>query len=117
MTVREVEVYIEGQRDRDDWLLEVLAWVQANLINVHVPRGKARVKPDSLLPRSARRRKGGADEAPETLAALDAGGDPKARLAAMKERARARQDREDAERFAASTEGRRMMQLLGEEDT
>lgn len=111
MTVREVEVYIEGRREHDDWMLEVLAWLQANLINVHVPRGKARVKAEALLPRSAKRRR---SDATDDMAMLDNGSDPRARLEAAKARARAKREREEAEHFANSPEGRRMVALLGE---
>lgn len=106
MTFRETELFIEGRRERDDWALEVLAWVQANLINVHVGKGR-RVRPDQLLPRSTKRRK----QADAELE-IDAGDDPKDRVEASKRRARERAEREDAERFQASPEGRRMVALL-----
>jgi hypothetical protein len=114
MTFREIELYAQGQRDRDDWLLEVLAWVQANLINIHIPRGKPRVRPDTLLPRSTRRRRADTDDTAIERVEEGTGSDPKARMEALKRRVRARVEREDQERFWSGAEGRRMLSLLGE---
>lgn len=100
MTLREFEVYSEGYAARWDRVVEVLAWMQANLINVHVPKGKPRVTVDALLPRGARSRRGGATvaDAPASIDEAKA----RARLAIA--------EKEEAE-FATSERGKRMTKV------
>ena len=123
MTYRELELYIEGQEEARGWIRELMAWVQANLMNIHIPRGKPKVKPAQLLPRRDRRRR-----APETdedavreieaaLGPLEATqGDPQARMTAAKVRAREKQDRSEWRAFRESSEGRRLAELIGDDE-
>lgn len=100
MTMREFEVYSEGYAIRWDRALEVLAWVQANLINVHIPKGKPRITVDGLLPRGARSRRG-------SQTAVDA----PATMDEAKERARkALAEKEQAE-FESSERGKKMSKV------
>lgn len=54
-TPRELAARLRGYEWREERLRRTLAWMQANLLNVHLPRRK-RIKPDDLLkrPKSAR---------------------------------------------------------------
>jgi len=50
MTFREIELWIEGQQEHREWTMDILAWVQVNLVNVHVAK-KDRISIDTLRPR------------------------------------------------------------------
>ena len=106
--------------------MDVLAWMQANLINIHIPRGKPRLTVDKLRPKGVKsRRKEEGDEGPtaDEIAQLDLAFsepmDPKERV--KQEAARITQKRkekeitEDSARFWSSREGRRVKELFGEE--
>lgn len=121
MTYRELELFVEGQTEARTWFLETMAWVQANLINVHVPRGKPRVTAEQLLPRKRRKTKEeDLDSVKQSLddefAPLDgATQSAKDRLDTVKAKARASADKKDYEAFMASKEGRRLAEILGRE--
>lgn len=122
MTYREIELFIEGQDEARTWFLESLAWMQANLINVHVPRGKPRVRADQLLPKR-RKKKANDDEATRTelaeklapLSAATTSEGPRARLEAVKARARATQEAREWNEFRNSAEGKRIAALLDDD--
>lgn len=48
MTRREFDAAVEGHRRRTKEQMQMLAWATANMINVHLPRGK-KVSPAELL--------------------------------------------------------------------
>jgi hypothetical protein len=84
MTFREFELYAEGHSETWARIWETLAWVQANLINVHVGKGKG-VKPQQLLPKGLRRKD--VPDAAEDVAPISVA-DAKARVrAAMRRKA------------------------------
>lgn len=120
MTMREFELWLEGYRSRQDSAIELLAWVQANLINIHIPRGKPRVTPKKLLPKNHGKRKMGADdelsteEMDEIMIATAA--TTKERMAVTKARLKAKQELEEARAFWSSPEGQRIRELTREED-
>lgn len=120
MTLREVEVWLEGYRARQDSSVELLAWVQANLINVHIPKGKPRVTPKKLLPKGHGKRKMGADdelsqdELDEIMLATAAS--PRERMAATKAKLRAKQELAEIDAFWSSPEGRRIREMMREEE-
>lgn len=126
MTMREVEIWLEGYRARQDSSVELLAWVQANLINVHIPKGKPRVTPKKLLPKGHGRRKTGADEIDdEELERIQdavpiAGGKTrdgvKARMEAKRAKLRAKQELAEMDAFWSSAEGRRIREMMREEE-
>jgi hypothetical protein len=123
MTMREFEVWLEGYRSRQDSAIELLAWVQANLINIHIPKGKPRVTPKKLLPKGHGRKKPTGDDEPDTeeierLAASIPGqpGGAKARVAAAKARLKAKREVEEERAFWSSPEGQRIRQMIREED-
>lgn len=55
MSQRELDCYAEGRQDLMDQCLEVLSWMTANLINVHVTRS-GRVQPATLVPDAVKER-------------------------------------------------------------
>lgn len=121
MTYRELELYMEGQEDYRFWVREILAWTQANLMNIHIPRGKPRVKLQDLLPR--RRRKAEEDVKKideqieqEIAPLLGAGASMKEKMRQAVQRTRARQQAKEAAEFWSSSEGARIKLLLGEEE-
>lgn len=112
-------------------MLDAAAWMQANLINVHVPKGKPRMTVEKLRPKKNRSGARDRDEAAAIDAVDDsdlpdlAGGrdstpvDPKEQARQALRRAAARREAkehaEEAERFWEGPEGRRMKELWGEE--
>ncbi len=91
---------------------EDLAWMQANLINIHIPRGKPKVKPDQLLPPA----KQPMEAAPVVdLPPLGPNATPAEQVAHMKARVRASMSSREADEFWRSAEGRRIKSLLGED--
>ena len=56
MTPREFELYAEGRGVEREWILDLFAWVQVNLINVHVPRGKPRVTINKIRPKTKKKK-------------------------------------------------------------
>ena len=56
MTLREVELWIQGREDMWSRIMEVLAWMQTNLINIHIAKGR-RVTMDDVLPRGVRKKR------------------------------------------------------------
>lgn len=103
MTLREVELWMQGREDLWTRVMEVLAWMQVNLINIHVAKG-TRLTIEDVLPRGARKRKQEKD-AP----AFD---DPKAMKAWMRQ---VNEDRED-KIFWGSPEGAQLRDRLGLEE-
>ena len=49
MTPREFELWCEGRQIDFERDLEKSAWEQANLINVHIPRGKPRLRKEKIF--------------------------------------------------------------------
>jgi hypothetical protein len=121
MTYRELELFIEGQEENRKFIRSTLAWVQANLMNIHVPRGKPRIKPEQLLPRSDKNKKSASDEQiarqleMETAIIGGASKDPRARMEQAKLRAKAKQEKEDWENFISTERGKRYLTILEEE--
>jgi hypothetical protein len=75
MSEREFELWALGFADRQQGTLEMLAWMQANLMNVHIPRGRSRIRPEHLLPKKGRQAKperATADEDREALKTAEA---------------------------------------------
>jgi hypothetical protein len=99
--------------------------MQANLINIHVPKGKPKVTVEKLRPKGSRRRgrdrdvQDAVDDSELSAVMTEAPADPKEAARAAMQRARDRREgREHAEestRFWDGPEGRRMKELLGEE--
>lgn len=132
MTFREFELYLEGYQDRVDQVLEILSWVQANLINIHIPRGKPRVTPEKIKPRSIARRQrereqsAGREVEEETIdtsqldSALNKATDPKERARLARQRAKQKREMaeqmKDADSFWNSSEGKRAKAILEDED-
>lgn len=121
LTEREFEVWLEGCAEAQDKDMQKWAWVQANLINVQIPRGKPRLTVDKLLPKRARKTAAGESteqvEATVELLYAKPSERRKMRAAAMK----AKQDAEDARRYWASAEGvrlrRSMRSLVDDEES
>ena len=51
MNDREFELYCAGYQKRIYMVREILSEMQANLINIHIPKGKGKVKPDDIFKR------------------------------------------------------------------
>lgn len=71
MTPRELELYLEGREEHWARIRELLAWVQANLMNAH--GGKRKVKPEKLLPKEdqkRRRDRAATEKQPENLVGM-----------------------------------------------
>lgn len=121
MTYRELELFIEGQEENRKFIRSTLAWVQANLMNIHVPRGKPRIKPEQLLPRSDKKQKDMSDEAviaqlqAETAILGGANLDPRAKMEQAKQRNLAKREKEEWEAFINSKDGMRYLELREEE--
>lgn len=121
MTYRELELFIEGQEENRKFIRSTLAWVQANLMNIHVPRGKPRIKPQQLLPKSDKKQKNVSDEIAiaqfqaETAILRGANLNPKDRMEQAKQRALAKREKEEWEAFINSKDGMRYLELREEE--
>lgn len=110
MTSRELEIWFEGWSERRRQEMELLAWVQANLINIHIPKGKAGVKMHQLLPKWAKRlAKGEASDEVDDVPGE--GGDPVAAMAKAKDRVRQKRD----EGWWQSGPGVALRRALGED--
>lgn len=115
MTLREIEVWIEGRSADRHWQLRALAWTQANIINAQIPRGKPRLSVEKLLPKKPSAQ----ESVPEPLPDLDAFDEsitPEERARRARERVRAKRAAEASREFWTSAEGRRILMLLGEQD-
>jgi len=138
LTWREFELYCEGYQEQIDRQIDLLAWTQANLINVHIPKGKSRVKAEQLRPKRKRPQDG--DDSPEGGLDMDevrsfnegvnakadkSGRDqdgtkpadsPKEQARAAvedaKARARARQDDQDSSEFWSTQQGRDLQAFI-----
>lgn len=112
---REFEVWLEGRADFMDRVMEIGAWMQANLMNVHIPRGKPRATVDKLLPRSVKQRRNAGNEEKDLAALAETLiEDPKERRLAREARLREEAAQEEARRFRDTPEGRRIRQLVEE---
>lgn len=121
MTYRELELYMEGQEDYRFWVREILAWTQANLMNIHIPRGKPRVKIQDLLPRRKKRHEEDIQKIEEQLELemqpiMGVGTSTKDRMKQVAQRARIKKEAKEAAEFWSSNEGARIKMLLGEEE-
>lgn len=120
MTSREFELWLEGYRDRLDRWVELLAWTQANLMNIHIPRGKPRMTVEKLLPKGKKKR-GRKDVDEDALFAVQQAlaDDPaevaRERMRAKQNRLRSKQEEDEARQFWNSPEGRRIGDYLREE--
>lgn len=56
MTFREFELYLQGHEEWWERVMELLAWTQANLINIQISRGK-KLTVDDLLPRRVKQKR------------------------------------------------------------
>lgn len=119
LTPREFELYLQGYGDRIDMAMDALAWVCANLMNVHIAKGK-RIKASDLRPKKPDASQEAVDDR-EIEAALSRDvipDDPKeAARQALRRAAAAQRAREEAAEsrvFWDSSEGRRIKGLLGE---
>ena len=123
--MREFELYCQGYDDQIKRASQLLAWTQANLINIHVPKGKSKVKPEQLLPKPKRTDEDGESEIDEdeVKAFEDAVSkrdsditDPKERakaaVADAKARARAAQDQSDSDTYWRTKAGRDLSDWL-----
>jgi hypothetical protein len=54
MTERELELWMEGQTLKWERIEDVLSWLQANLINIHIPRGKPKLTVEKIRPKRQR---------------------------------------------------------------
>lgn len=131
MTEREFQLWVEGQHKRDDWILDVLAWMQVNLINIHVPRGKGRVTKQRIRPTKPSR-EGIFAWAKRVLSGLGIGereplpplppvkpGDKEAARKALRERRKhmvAREEREAEREFWSTPEGRKLREQMDDGD-
>jgi hypothetical protein len=107
MTLREFELYVEGYSDNWDRIRELMAWVQTNLINIHVPRGKRKVRTSDLLPKTNRKKKRN-DKSADDI--------PASNLEEAKERARRRIQEEESKAFYSTESGRMLRERIhGEE--
>lgn len=87
--------------------MQMLAWLQVNLINIQLPRGKPRLTMDKILPKRARKKVEQSDEAvEEAVEMLTAKKSDLQRMRARRAAAR-RQAEEDA-RFWRSPEGTKL---------
>lgn len=92
-----------------------MAWMQVNLINIHIPKGKTKLTLDKIRPKHARRRKVDAKTTEELEAEvewLEADEGKRRRLAAQRSRARAQA--EETRAYLASPEGRKLLASLRE---
>jgi len=48
LTPRELSVYVQGVGDRHEREMGMLAWLQANIMNMWVEKGKPKIRPESL---------------------------------------------------------------------
>lgn len=117
MTFREFECWLEGYERRQEGVMDIAAWVQANLINIHVPRGKQKVKPEDLKKKKPRKMRVGApaeksDAEIEVALEIEQAETPKERTKLIARRIRAREEHQEALRYFASPDGRRLMETL-----
>lgn len=124
MTYREVELFIEGQDEARQWQLEALAWMSANLMNIHIPRGKPKVRADQLLPKRRSKSKAGdvedreaADRMEVALGALsETPIDARGRVEAAKVRARQKREAEEWAEFNRTSGGKRIAEIFADEE-
>jgi hypothetical protein len=116
MTEREIELWFEGQSEKWERTQDILAWVQANLINVHVPRGKPKLTVEKVRgkrsthvvdTRTDDEIKDQIDEMAESYMR-----DPEARERARDRRLARRAQREEEARFWQTPEGDRLAEQL-----
>lgn len=117
MTDRELEVFAAGVEDGRRVWRDLAAWLQVNLINSNIPRGKPRLRVEQILPPMKRRTMDGAELELEVVDALPLpdNATPAEKVAAMKARVRRTMAVNDARDFWQSEEGRRIKAMLGDE--
>lgn len=114
---REIELFILGQEDAKQWNVMMLAWVQSNLINVQLPRGKGVTAMEiarTVLP--ADRMPAAAQGDPEDLVVENEKADPFERVRALKDRVRRKEAARERKAFWTSPDGRKLARLLGEQE-
>lgn len=97
--------------------MRLLAWVQVNLINAQIPRGKPKLTVEKLMPR---KRDDDADEAraeraqddDEQVPHVSPGLSPQEQVRALNARMRRIHARKDARDFWSGPEGRKMLSVL-----
>ena len=99
--------------------MELLAWTQANLMNIHIPKGKPRMTVDKLLPRGKRKRDRKEIDEEALLDVQQALSDnpaeaAKNRLEAKMHKIRTSQMEEEDAAFWSSVEGRKLREMLEE---
>jgi len=109
MTGREFELWLEGWRDRQDQVLQNLAWVQTNLIN-YANGVKQPMKIEKLLPKKGRKTKSDEELLLDVMA--QTGTSSKEIRQTRRDIVRARKEEEESKRFWESPEGRRLTEYL-----
>jgi len=99
--------------------MEISAWAQANLMNVHIPKGKPRMTVDKLLPRGKRKRDRKEIDEEALLDVQQALADnpaeaAKSRLEAKMEKIRASKAENEDAAFWDSVEGHKLREMLEE---
>lgn len=115
MTERELELWFEGQADFWDRVVDLMAWAQANLINIHVPRGKGKMSIEKLRPKRATKPRQKTEEERQEemeIAAEVLIDNPRDLRSARERRRLAAQERADAVRYWQSDEGRRLSETI-----
>jgi hypothetical protein len=62
MTQRELQTFLEGKSEEWDRVWELMAWVCANLINVHRGKKSAPIQPAKLLPKRIKNKQKNVEE-------------------------------------------------------
>lgn len=112
LSEREFEIWLEGRAELQDKVMQICAWVQTNLLNIQIPKGKPRITVDKLLPRRARKPVQSAEELDLAVELLTASSGQAQRLRAKQ--ARRKEEAAEARRFWASPEGRKMARRMRE---
>lgn len=115
MTFREVELVLEGQALWWERLEFLLAWMQANLINIHIPKGKSRLTVEKLLPR--RRKRTPSSEDDTELPSLPDMDDAPTTAAQVRLRYKQMQEHKDTTSFLKSRGHERLRELVPVQDT
>lgn len=118
MTWRELECFTDGYADLWHRFREALAWAQTNLINVHIPRSKPRVRIEQLLPKRKRPVRSEDEDVQPDVVPVDDGVvlSPVDALAAEKKRRQlAASAKEDAS-FWSSAEGKELSARLEDQE-
>jgi len=114
LSYREFECVLEGYQRQVDLWMDLAAWAQANLINVHITKGK-KVKAADLRGKRAAVRNGTDDRSDEEIMAeldIATGGDPRDRMRARMKAAAAKAEREESQRYMSSPAGQKLRKMV-----